>query len=328
MKYLKKIFIRLGFILGIVLFIFILNYLRINVFYQINKKNYHESFNVPGNKNGYVPQGMAYDKEHNIILQNSYNGDGKVSKLYVTDFKTKKLIKELKLKLLDGTNDYLHVGGIATNGSNVWITSDYNVSEFSLDEILTTKNDYIKSYNDTKLPIRGDFCYYHDDSLWIGDFYLNPFYKVPDNTPLLFKYNSQKELNYSEPELIISLPKMVQGMTITDNNNFVFTRSFTYLVNSSLSTYKNVLKEKPTTYNLKGKEIPYYHFTKDNLIKNEKIPPMAEGLFYKDKSLYILFENSSDHYKLALPKMNKVIKKSTSYLKCTQCQGLNKKERV
>lgn len=312
MKYLKKIFIIIGCFLGIVLLIFILNYLRLNLHYLINKHNYEMSFKVPGNTNNYVPQGMAYDETHNIVLQTSYNGDGQVSKIYLTNFKTKELIKELNLKLSDESANYLHVGGIATNGSLVWITSDYNVSEFSLEEILTTKANYIKSSKDTKLPIRGDFCYYHNNSLWIGDFYLKPFYPVPNDIPLLFKYNLEK-LNYSKPELIISLPKMVQGMTITDNNNFVFTRSFTYLINSSLTTYKNVLEEDHTTYNLKGEKIPYYHFTKDNLIKNEKIPPMAEGLFYKDKSLYILFENSSNYYPLAFPKVKNIIKKRTNY---------------
>lgn len=308
----QRILLGLGIFLGSVLLIFILNYMRLNLSYLIKKSNYQSTFTIPGNKNGYVPQGMAYAKERNVVLQTSYNAKGKVSMLYVTDLKTNKLIKELKLKDFDGKDNNLHVGGIATNGNNVWITSDYQVNEYSLEEILTTKDKYIQSYHKTKLPIRGDFCYCDEElNLWIGDFFLNPFYKVPNDTPLLFKYSGYEELNYNNPELVVSLPKMVQGMTITDNKQIVFTRSFTYLVNSNLTTYKNIFKEKATDfYTFKGKQIPFYHFTKDNMIKNEKIPPMAEGLFYKDKSLYILFESNSDHYSLALPKVKKVLKKT------------------
>lgn len=313
MKLSKKILLGIGCLLGLVLLLFIIDYLRLNISYQINKDSYEEAFDIVGNKDGYVPQGMAYDKIHNVVLQTSYNGKGKVSKLYVVDFKTKKLLKELAIRTIDGKDNKLHVGGIATNGYNVWITSDYKVSEFSLDEILTTSQNYIESYNDSKLPIRGDFCYCDEEAnLWIGDFFLKPFYEVPNDTPLLFKYSAYDELKYDNPELVVSLPKMVQGMTITKDNKFVFTKSFTYLIKSELTTYKNIFKEKTTdTYKFKNKEIPYYHFTKKNLIKNEKLPPMAEGLFYKDNSLYILFESNSSHYPLALPKVTKVLKKST-----------------
>ena len=35
---------------------------------------------------------------------------------------------------------------------------------------------------------------------------------------------------------------------------------------------------------------------------------MAEGIFYKDNELYILFESSSDKYSLADPKIDKILK--------------------
>ena len=143
--------------------------------------------------------------------------------------------------------------------------------------------------------------------LWIGDFCLSPFYKVPDNTPLLFQY-STNELDYKNPNLIISLPKMVQGMTITEDNHFIFTRSFTNLIHSKFDEYDDVLKEKNDVYTFDGKEIPYYHFTKNNLISTKNLPPMAEGLFLKDGYYYILFENSSNHYFYAFPKLRSIIK--------------------
>ena len=312
MKYLKKVFIGISCLLGIVLLILIIDYIRLNVSYQKNKKAYTDTFNTPGVKDSYVPQGMAYDGQHNIVLQTSYNGKGNVSKLYITDLKSKKLIKELRLFNPDGTENNLHVGGIATDGKTIWITSDYQVNEYSFEEALNTDKDFIKSLKHSKLPIRGDFCYCRGVELWIGDFFLKPFYPVPNNTPLLFKYSTDN-LDYDSPEIAISLPKMVQGMTITDNDEFIFTRSFTYLIKSDLVTYKNILNKKPDVYKVnKNLKISYYHFTNKDIIKNEKLPPMAEGLFYRDNELYILFESNSSHYPIAFPKMKKVIKKSTN----------------
>ena len=296
---------RICFIILIIIGILVLDYLRLNVSYLIRKDKYIESFPVYGNQNNYVPQGLVYSNKYNIILQTSYNSKHIASMLYVIDFKSGKLIKQLKIKNSDSSFNTSHVGGIATNDEKVWITSDFKVWEYDLDEIIYTKNNYIQSVQQSRLPIRGDFCTYHDDSLWIGDFFLNPFYKVKDNNPLLMKY-SIKKLDYFKPEVIISLPKMVQGMVIT-NNKFIFTESFTNLVYSNLSVYDNVLKSKSNKYNLNGIDIPYYKFDDKTLIKNIKLPPMAEGLFNKDKKLFILFENSSNTYFYAYPKLKNVI---------------------
>ena len=301
MKYIKIIFS----IIIIIILLFVINYLRINIYYQSQKPKYIETFKVQGNKDNYVPQGLAYSSKYNIALQTSYNSKHTVSKLYITDLNTNKLIKELKLKELDASDNVNHVGGITTDNIRVWITNDYEVNEYILEDILNTNEDYIQSIKNTKLPIRGDFCKYHDNTLWIGDFFLNPFYKVPDNNPLLLAYNTEEEIDYNNPYTIISLPKMVQGMEITKDNKFIFTTSFTYLINSELLIYDNVLTSNSKIYKLNGKDIPYYKFSNPKIIK---LPPMAEGMFYKDNYLYILFENSSDSYKPAIPKLKRIIK--------------------
>lgn len=303
-----KILIGIGTFIGLILLLLIIDYLRLNISYLINKKNYQETFLIAGNTDNYIPQGMTYNEDKGIVLQTAYNKDDKASKLYVIDFKRKKLIKELDLRDTDGNKDTRHVGGIATKNDTVWITSDYQVTEYSLNEIINTKNGYIKCLKQRKLPIRGDFCYADNSNLWIGDFYLRPFYPVPNNTPLLFQYEL-KNTNYQEPILAISLPKMVQGMAITDKNEFIFTRSFTNLIKSDLVIYKNVLNNKPDFYKINNNYIPYYHFTKKDIVKHEKLPPMAEGIFTKNTELYISFENSSNHYFYAYPKLYKVIKK-------------------
>ncbi len=311
MKHIKRVLIGLLLLILLLILVLILDYARLNVSYLINKNKYVEIFDVQGNLINYVPQGLAYSEKYNVAFQTSYNSNHNVSMLYVIDFESGNLLKQLKLIEVDGTNNTNHVGGITTDDNIVWITNDYEVNEYSIEEIMNTENDYIKSQKSTKIPNRGDFCLYHENILWIGDFFLNPFYKVPDNNPLLMGYNIENieiELDYNTPNYIISLPKMVQGMVVTPDNKFVFTTSFTPFIKSNLIFYSNVLDEKPETYNLNGKEIPYYKFSKKNLEKNIKLPPMAEGMFNIDNNLYILFENSSDTYFYAFPKLRKVIK--------------------
>ena len=312
MKHIKRVLFFLIILVLLFIFVLLLDYARLNVSYLLIKNKYLEVFDVQGNSSNYVPQGLAYSKTYNVALQTSYNSKHEVSMLYVIDFETGKLLKELKLIEIDDSNNINHVGGITTDETTVWITNDYEVNEYSLEEIINTKSDYIKSKKNTKLPNRGDFCLYHENILWIGDFFLNPFYKVPDDNPLLMGYKieatTEKEFDYSIPDYIISLPKMVQGMVITKDNKFAFTTSFTPFIKSNLSFYNNVLEEKPDTYNLNGNDIPYYKFTKNNLDKKIKLPPMAEGMFNIDDNIYILFENSSDTYFYAFPKLRKIIK--------------------
>lgn len=304
----KKIMIGIGIIVGIVILFFILDYVIINISYNYDKYLFEETFDIQGNTNKYVPQGMAYSKKYNVVLQTSYSGKKDVSMLYVIDFSSGNLIKSLKLHDINNKDDSSHVGGIATDDNIVWITSDYSVREYSLNDILNTSNDYIQCTHDTKLGIRGDFCYYGYNTLYIGDFCLAPFYKVPNNNPLLLAYDTETDYNYDEPKYIMSLPKMVQGMTITPNKSFAFTCSFTNLIKSDLKIYRNILEDKAESYNYKGKDVPYYKFNNNNNSKIVKLPPMAEGIFNIDNDLYISFESGSDKYFFAIPKIKKVLK--------------------
>lgn len=291
-------------ILLLLLFLFLFNYLRINIFYIANKDKYIEVLDVQGNTNDYVPQGLFYQEKYNIVLQTSYNKNKKPSMLFVTDFKSKKVLKEYILLESDGKESFKHVGGVAANDEYVFITSDYEVMTYSLEEIMNSKDKHIKALRNDSLPNRGDFVTYKDGFLWIGDFFLKPFYNVKEDKPLLFGYNINR-LDFNNPEIAILLPKMVQGMTFTKDNKIILSSSFTYLINSKINIYKNPFKENHSYYEINNKKIPLYNLKKE---KSLSFPPMTEGIFYKDDYLYILFENSTNAYPLASPKINKIIK--------------------
>ncbi len=296
MNILKKILKVLGIILLAVILFLIVDYIRLNIRYFIHKDEYEEVIDIHGNKGSDVPQGLSYSEKYDAILQTSYSKE--VSKLYVVDFTNNKLLKEYNLINMNNSNNTKHVGGVTTDDSYVWISNDYELDIYDMNTVMNSDVKELKPLKEIKIPLRGDFCYYHDGILWIGDFYLKPFYTVPNDDPLLYGYKIKEEINYEKPDYIIHLPKMVQGMTILPDGRFVFTSSFTNLINSGLSIYKNVLEENKDEY----------RFDKNNLIENKKIPPMAEGIFYKDGYIHILFENSSDKYFFAYPKINKIVK--------------------
>ena len=294
MEKIKKIIKKILFLIIIILLVLVFDYIRINIRYFVNKSKYENAFKVYGNKDGYVPQGLAYSEKYNIVIQTAYSK--KVSKIFLTDFKSGKLIKELKLINKDGANNYKHVGGVAINNEYVWISNDYELDIYKLDDIYNTNDDNIRPIDEIKLDIRGDFCYYNNDILWIGDFYLKPFYDVPNGDPKLYGYKINESINYDKPDYVYSLPKSVQGMVILPDGKFAFTESFTYLVNSNLDIYENIMNTERTVFN------------KKNRLKRIKIPPMAEGMFYKDGYIYILFESSTENYSMADPKIDTVIK--------------------
>ena len=322
-----------------------------------------------GVKDKYIPQGLTYTTKHKMMIQTSYNKEGKASKIFVSNITTGRLEKELFLLNSDGTENNSHVGGIATDNNKVWITSDFTIWEYSLDEIMTTTNEYVQSVREDELPIRGDFCTYTENKLWIGDFFLKPFYKVPNNTPLLLQYSTIKketpppaetpaeenseenveetvneesnnqeqenveqpleeifdgpiadkviDIDYSKPEKILSLPKMVQGMVIFENKDegildIYCDQSFTYLIQSTFIHYKVNLNENKEEVDFYGNKTDYYRFENAEVISKEKMPPMAEGMTFSDRTgkreIYIVFESNSDAYKFAVPKMDRVMK--------------------
>lgn len=273
-----------------ILLLFFINYIRIGINYQKYKNN--GTYKIQGTNNKYIPQSITYSDKYNVIIQTSYNKKHKASKIYITDSNTGKYIKELELYKENNSINNTHVGGITTNNDKVWITGDYEINEYSLEEIINTSNTSIKAISTKKLKNRGDTCTYNNGILWIADFYLYPIYKVPNNKPLLLGYDIDN-IDYNNPNYSIILPKMVQGVII-NNDNIIISQSYTYLINSKLRIYK---------FN-----INYTHkLDKNNIIKTITLPPMAEGMFIKNNKLYILFESNASSYKGAYPRIKELI---------------------
>ncbi|MBR3512515.1 MAG: hypothetical protein IKN74_06155 [Clostridia bacterium] len=290
-----KIVKRLLFIFLLIILVFLLNYVKILILYKLNK-NITSTYIINGIDDKYVPQGLAIYEDSKMILQTSYNAKGKVSKLYLTDMNTNSLVKELDLFLPTNEPNTGHVSGLALSQSKVWISNNYFLEEYDLDEILTTNDSKIIAKKEYKLKNRGDFCFYKNGILWIGDFYLYPIYKAPNNKPLLLGYEVSQDIDFDSPTYKIEIPALVQGMTMDDNNNFIFSKSYSNFLNSRIVVYEN--------HTNSSKE---YKLSKDSLIKKFTVPPMSEGLIFNNNKLYILFESGSSKYVHAFPKVKNLL---------------------
>ena len=86
----------------------------------------------------------------------------------------------------------------------------------------------------------------------------------------------------------ISIPDQVQGFAVNGDTAYA---SMSYgMKNSALSSY-NIIKTSDT---LDGVSISY--IGSESLIKEYKLPPMSEGIIYKDDRIYVLYESASNKY--------------------------------
>ncbi len=298
MKTIKKFLIR---IFAVCIVVIILNYLWLNFFYFATKKEYVSFTKIPDLKNGYIPQGLCFLENHNLILQTSYSKKNP-SKVYVIDFTNGDILKELTLK--DSKNDdlYIHAGGIASDENTIWICGDNSLYIFSLSEILATNENFINSAEKIDFPVHTDFCYYQTNKniLWIGEF-ISPFDRKSTAYLLGYHIESHQPIENAEsPDYKIVIPSMVQGFCIDSHHNFIFSRSYTGFILSFIDIHKNILDS--------GSESSInYSYKNSKKISRIRILPMSEGIFFKDGNYYILFESGAKRYLYAFPKIKNVL---------------------
>ena len=298
MKTVKKFLIRI-FVICIV--VIILNYLWLNFFYLATKKEYTSFTKISDLKNGYIPQGLCFLENHNLVLQTSYSKKSP-SKMYIIDFTNGNIIKDLTLKDIDNNDLYIHAGGVASDEDRIWICGDNSLYVFSLSDVLTTNENFINSTRRIDFPTHTDFCLYQTNKniLWIGEF-VSPFDRK--STPYLLGYhieNSQSIENTENPDYKIVIPSMVQGFCIDSHNNFIFSRSYTGFILSFIDIHKNILDS--------GSESSIdYNYKNSKKISRIRIFPMSEGIFFKDGKYYILFESGAKRYLYAFPKIKNVL---------------------
>lgn len=204
----KKLFISLTAILSFIIALSIfLGVWYLGDRYEVFEKDFTKEFEIPGLREGAVPQGMGNcelsynlkDENGNTVSNgqqyffiSAYMTDGSPSRIYVTGGDTG-YVGYVTMKNTDGTDYTGHCGGIAANnnGSTVWVTgegtvyvarssenkdNDYNntateIIEKAQGKIKDENGNVDRAINFTAsfdANCNADFCYYYDDPRYVS----------------------------------------------------------------------------------------------------------------------------------------------------------------
>lgn len=268
-------------------------------------------FKIEGLKDGFVPQGLTYDETSNTFLTCGYMNNGDASRVYVINGQTLETEKYFTLTF-EGKDYVGHAGGIATDGTSVWLCGDGQVLRFRFSDAEAIECGESLNVLDCFESQNGaDFLTIENGNLWVGEFHKDGKYDRPEshqfetnegkiNKALSFCYeiNSSKEygIESTTPIKALSTGSLVQGMVITDSQ-IVLSTSYS-LPNSHIYAFENILSQPATeTFEINGSNIDVYVLADSNLETKIEAPSMSEEITECDGKIYILFESACKKYK-------------------------------
>lgn len=288
--------------------ILILGLIRPLIFSEF-EKNSDASINIPGLKQDYTPQGLAYSKDKNLYLFCGYMNDKSNSKIFVCD-QEGNIVKEVNLLKEDQSKYSGHAGGIAVLNDDIYLSNASEIFHLSLTKLLECENKGSIAFDGSfKVSSRASYCFVNEDYLFVGEYFDsgNKSYKTDEshhfsdgkivNQAICLAYSiiDSKEMfnvDYNSPSFVLSLPGNVQGICQIDQQ-IVLSRSsgisFSKLDFYDLESAKEVGEFK---------EAKVYFLSNDNLTKRVKMPPMSEDIDVKDGKIIINFESACKKYSL------------------------------
>lgn len=300
------------------------NNLNENENYKKFLKHFSAGFTVPGLFEGFIPQSICYDETTENFLIGGYYENGELpSVICSVDKATGKFEKAVKLKNIDGSYYYGHTGGIASSDGYIYVTSDGEAFVISSKSIKKASNgDDVSFENNFKLHTKGSFANCSGGIFWTGDFIENSKkekekvknvttlpsgetfyaycegYVLEDGLPSVEKLNS--ELNGYIPDYFAAIPEQVQGISVTNAGNFVFSTSYGRRNDSIIKIFNDItVSEKVGEILIDSTPVELLAFSSDLLKKEYIAPPLSEGAEYVDGTLYLLFESGAAKYRMS-----------------------------
>ncbi len=318
-KIIKAVLISLGSLIALILIALFAKHLITPLIYPDFFPNTEKEYEVPGLFEGVVPQGYTYVESEKAYLMCGYMTDNESpSRIYVTT-EDGKSSKYVSLVTKDGKAYTGHTGGIASDGSRVWLANDGSQADndngvwvLSLKDILDAKDGGELVLDTFFVPeCRSAFCLVDGEYLWVGEFrdsekYLTKethTFEVGDgetNYALICKYkldpSTETGIDGNTPEAILSVRDLVQGFIRTDDGSFVLSCSYG-LANSHMYKYDDVTKgAADTSLEVNGEKVPVWYLSDEDMQSDVEMPPMSEELVYKDGRVYVLFESACNKY--------------------------------
>lgn len=282
---------------------------------KVNVEEYTEfPCQVPGLDEGFIPQGLCFVEELGMFAISGYmpddnNGNSQYSRIYFVDAET----NESKMFIIDKFTG--HAGGIASHGSDIWVSSGGSSSSngkiyhFTTDMFAGESGSSVKYDGFFSVPVKGSVLYCDGDKLWVSEFYnndkdsnkVNKEHHSGTNHAWSCGYNLPLAVDYSAketkaPDVILSIPNKVQGMAITADGNVVFSTSYGRNNDSRLYVFEPYTEWNSETVSVFGENVTMYISKNKNRIIRFRMPTLMEGMDYHNGKLYIIFESGAMTY--------------------------------
>ncbi|MCD8286371.1 MAG: hypothetical protein LUD50_04010 [Clostridia bacterium] len=293
---------------------------------------FNTEFAIPGLADGVVPQGLgSYTAEDGsaTFFMCCYMVDGSASRIYVVDGSSED--KYVTLKDEDGTDFAGHCGGIASDGTHVWLSSEMDIYTMDYDTLVSSATAEGGTINiGTGFVVdaadEGDgkvfnvaYLFYDaaDEALYAGEFYRSGNYPTidehqlttpagDDNTAVVYKLEKDETdaKGFSSiPSCAYSTTSKIQGMAVLNGkvalsesyglaNSHIFVYDLSKANGGSKGTLDLLMADNSTV------QLDLYYLDSSNLDTTYTLPSMTEGLTVSNGKVYILFESAGKKYRM------------------------------
>ena len=272
-----------------------------------------EAFAIPALAEGFVPQGLAYEKESDSFFVSGYMDRRKASPVFVIDRKTAEVKKRAELLIPDGETYRGHAGGVSVLDGYAYIAGSMDTHLFATPIAELVRTDHAeKTVLSTKIAleseedyVRASFTSSDENTLYVGEFHRWPVFFThrshrADHGTMRqraylfgFRFNEHWE---ADPVCVFSIPNTIQGAGFADGY-VILSQSHGLFPGTALaySLQDLVCKEHRSVF---GKEVPLYVLSEENCVKKTPLPPLPEEITMVDGKVYILFEAATNRYRI------------------------------
>lgn len=277
------------------------------------------AFVIPGLQESLVAQGIAYRKDKNQFYVSGYS-DFSPSGIAVIDAETGEMVAQYRVLNEDGSKNYAHLGGIAIDEKNLYISGGMVMQRIPLSSFDSAgESGYIKIEETIKLNIGNEvnnsFVEISDGYLWTGNYYepakkkyakkahenypvIIRGYKLDSSQPngLAAEYKVENEKYDYVPEIIYALEsdECIQGLTTS--GEYLFAAASIRKSPSDLRIYdiKKAMDTEETINLGENINIPVIRL---NLEKTVQAASYIEEIAVVDGYIYTLYEGATPKFR-------------------------------
>lgn len=248
-----------------------------------------KSTNVYGfESNNMILQAVCFAGDYMLI--SAYDSKGEeCSVVYVIGRKTGKYITTLVLP------DSYHVGGIAYDGNNIWVSTGTAVSCFSYNLVWQAANSgtdavFVSYYAKYPVAVQASFISYYNDILWVGE------HKETSNAKMYgYKIYNKAVQPSLVKKYVMGIPSRTQDVEFINKKTVIISRS------NQVSSGSKYYISRMERYKLDWSQKSSGKVKRKKCTGKLTMPPMMEGIAIRNKYLYVSFESahiSSCPYKM------------------------------